>query len=162
MQAQTTGRLQGKEEASSRNKKRSATKEFDVSMNKGPRVAERIFRMLYELRTRRSEREKIVQYFPMGIDRCPRGRVERAPPKYCLLGELCLSRLSVCPIHFTSSVRIHLSRSHAAFLPIEVGLQHSCVPKRKCCLNAAAMPFSLRFVAGVRQDSLQYVRMEVA
>lgn len=32
----------------------------------------------------------------------PRGW--RAPPKYCLLGELCLSRLSVCPIHFTSSV----------------------------------------------------------
>lgn len=28
----------------------------------------------------------------------------RSPPKYCLLGELCLSRLSVCPIHFTSSV----------------------------------------------------------
>ena len=66
----------------------------------------------------------------------------RASPKYCLLGELCLSRLSVCPIHFTSSVRIHLSRSHAAFPPIEVGLQRSCVPKRKCCLNNVALACS--------------------
>lgn len=52
----------------------------------------------------------------------------------------------VCPFarfisHHPS--RIHLSRSHAAFPPIEVGLQRSCVPKRKCCLNNVALPCAL-------------------
>lgn len=69
----------------------------------------------------------------------------------------------VCPFarfisHHPS--RIHLSRSHAAFPPIEVGLQRSCVPKRKCCLNITlrCRALSLQFtIAGARgEDSSQY------
>jgi len=86
---------------------------------------------------RESEREKTVQYFPVGIDRCPPGG--GLPLSTAYLGNYVCH---VCPFarfisHHPSC--IHLSRSHAAFPPIEVGLQRSCVPKRKCCLNNVAL-----------------------
>lgn len=65
--------------------------------------------------------------------------LEVAPPdKYCLPGELCLSRLSVCPIHFTSSVLVHLP---FPYLSIEVGLRQPSVSKRKCFFNASVCTF---------------------
>jgi len=115
--------------------KAATASEFDVAMHKSRApVAERIFRCERE---RESEREKTVQYFPVGIDRCPPGG--GLPLSTAYLGNYVCH---VCPFarfisHHPSC--IHLSRSHAAFPPIEVGLQRSCVPKRKCCLNNVAL-----------------------
>lgn len=114
--------------------------EFDVAMHKS-RAPPRLRREFFECCERESEREKTVQYFPVGIDRCPPGG--GLPLSTAYLGNYVCH---VCPFarfisHHPS--RIHLSRSHAAFPPIEVGLQRSCVPKRKCCLNNVALVYAL-------------------
>lgn len=81
--------------------KSAATSEFDVAMHKSrDPVAEGIFRVLRTWTRKRAREDSPI--FPGGNRQVSPGW--RAPPKYCLLGELCLSRLSVCPIHFTSSV----------------------------------------------------------
>lgn len=101
---------------------------------------------------RRRTARVAVQYFPVGIDRCPlRWGVSHPPP----ISTAYRGIMSVTSVRLPDSFHIVRPRSPSVPLSIEVGLRQPSVSKRKCSFNASSfvrLHLSIRGGSFVRRN----------